>query len=110
MTKQEVAAHMESAPSLRVTTTPPTRADVTRFKKALRRKELHPSPCKCVFKGACTCEAALKFTACIAKACVSGKCECPKTQYQDSCTAIGSTCAGELAMDCAVAKTATCSM
>merc|ERR1719460_1682711 len=110
LTEEELTAHIESAPSLRATTAPPTKADMTRFKKALRRKELHPSPCKCVFMGACSCEAALKFTECISKACASGLCECPKTQYQDSCGDIGNTCAGELAMGCGAAKRATCSM
>lgn len=66
--------------------------------------------CKCVFKGSCTCEAAVEFMNCITNACSSGKCACTGDLYFVSacdsmsdvcpnvalqCTKNGATCMGD---------------
>lgn len=65
--------------------------------------------CQCQFEGECTCKSALAFMDCIAKACTSAVCQCKKSQYQESCLALGSSCEGALHLQC-MPSSVSCSM
>lgn len=50
-------------------------------------------PCKCAFKGVCSCQAAVEFMQCISTACESGMCECGGNHhFVQACTDMSSAC------------------
>lgn len=55
--------------------------------------------CACHFDDQCGCHAAMEFMTCVAKACLSGGCDCKKYEFMGACGAIANTCP-ELAISC----------
>jgi len=57
-------------------------------------------PCECGFQDFCTCESALAHLNCISKTCASGECDCPSTQWSQSCGKMASICKTALDISC----------